>query len=353
MDDMRYNKTKNDWRIEMGYSNSARLGYEFESIIADIFRSYGFTATLTDGKYHDIDVIKGEIKLAVEVKLFRDIKANNNAVLSAAEKVCHSAKESDFIPVIVSGNVVDERIRVRLKEYPTLFIVDIQNLLYLVDNDEVLRSRLLSVLSFSTDDLLPQESTELKKYNLNKLPPQKALHEDLIERIKKWEPSLKENTLYEKLCTDVIKYLFDSDLALWKEQQKSNDDLFRFDLICKIKDGTNKEFWTMAEKHFGTKYIIFEFKNYTEQITQKEIFTTEKYLYLKALRGIAIIISTKGSDKNADKAIRGTLRENGKLIISLTNEDLIEMIERKAIDDNLPAEFLSEKLDNMLVNLEK
>lgn len=337
----------------MGYSNSARLGYEFENIIADIFRSYGFTATLTDGKYHDIDVIKDETKLAIEVKLFRDIKANNSAILSVAEKVCHAANELDFIPVIVSGNIVDERIRLRLQEYPQLLIVDIQNLLYLVDDDELLKSRLLSVLSFSTDELLPQEPKELKKYNVTKLPPKKTLHEELIDRIRKWEPSLKENTLYEKLCIDVIKYLFDSDLALWKEQQKSNDDLFRFDLICKIKDGTNKEFWAMAEKHFGTKYIIFEFKNYMEQITQKEIFTTEKYLYLKALRGIAIIISTKGTDRNADKAIRGTLRENGKLIISLTNEDLISMIEKKAINDNLPAEFLSEKLDNMLVDLEK
>lgn len=337
----------------MRYSNSARLGYEFENIIADVFRSYGFTATLTDEEYYDINVVRDEIKFAVEVKIFRDIKANNSAILSAAEKVCRSADKDNFIPVIVSGNVVDDRLRLRLKEYAKLFIIDIQNLLYLVNDDESLKSRLLSVLSFSIDDLLPQASEELRQYNLNQLPPKETLHEDLINRIKQWDPSKKENTLYEKLCTDVIKYLFDGDLSLWKEQQKSNDDVFRFDLICKIKDGTNKEFWGMAEKYFGTKYIIFEFKNYNEQITQKEIFTTEKYLYLKALRGIAIIVSTKGTDKNADKAIRGTLRENGKLIISLTNKDLITMIERKATDNNLPAEFLSEKLDNMLVDLEK
>ena len=109
----------------------------------------------------------------------------------------------------------------------------------------------------------------------------------------------------------------------------------------------------MAEKYFGTKYIIFEFKNYANKITEKEIFTTEKYLYLKALRGIAIIISTNGTAANADKAIRGTLRENGKLIVSLTNYDLISMIELKALDDISPAEFLSEKLDNFLVDLEK
>lgn len=233
----------------MEYSNSVRLSNEFENIIVDIFRACGFTATLTDGKHHDIDAIKDEIKLAIEVKLFRDIKANNHAVLSVAEKLCCSSEGTEYIPVIVLGNVVDERTRSLLQRYPRLFALDIQNLLFLVDDDEVLKNRLLSLLSFSTGELLPQESESMKEYNVSKLPSQKNFHEDLIDRIRKWKPGLKKNTQYEELCTDVIKYLFGSDLALWKEQQKSNDDLFRFDLICKIKDGINKEFWTMAEKH--------------------------------------------------------------------------------------------------------
>ena len=75
--------------------------------------------------------------------------------------------------------------------------------------------------------------------------------------------------------------------------------------------------------------MIFEFKNYSGEITQREIYTTEKYLSLKALRGVAIIISCYGTDNNAEKAIRGTLRENGKLILSVNNQGLVEMIEEK------------------------
>ena len=179
-------------------------------------------------------MVKDDIVFAVEVKLFRDIKANNQAVLSTVEKVCYSLKDVDSIPVIVSGNVVDESLRLRLQEYPQLIILDIQNLLYLVDGNEVLKSKLLSVLSFSADHLLQQESIEFKKYYVNKLPLIKALHEKLIDKIRKFKQSEKKYTEYEKLCTKALKYLFNSDLALWKEQQKSNDDLFRFDLVCKI-----------------------------------------------------------------------------------------------------------------------
>ncbi len=150
----------------------------------------------------------------------------------------------------------------------------------------------------------------------------------------------------------ILKYLFNSELSLWKEQEKSNDDLFRFDLICKIKDGKVGAFWSILEEFFKTKYIIFEFKNYTNKITQREVYTTDKYLYHRALRGVAIIISCNGEDENAQKAIRGTLRENGKLIVGVNNHDLIKMIEMKK-NDGVPADYLYDILDNLLIDLEK
>ena len=108
----------------------------------------------------------------------------------------------------------------------------------------------------------------------------------------------------------------------------------------------------MLIQFFNTKYIIFEFKNYKEQITQNEIYTTEKYLYDKALRRVAIIISRKGFDNNAIKASKGCLRENGKLIINLSDECLIKMIKMKNIGNN-PIEYLSKMLDTFLIELEK
>lgn len=149
-----------------------------------------------------------------------------------------------------------------------------------------------------------------------------------------------------------MKELFIDDLSVWQEQKKSNDDLYRFDLICKIKDEKINSFWKFIEDFFNSKYIIFEFKNYSDFITQKEIYTTEKYLYAKALRGVAIILSCNGGDKNAEKAIKGILRENGKLIISLSNEDIIFMLENKLKNEDA-ADYLYDKLDMMLMELEK
>lgn len=158
-----------------------------------------------------------------------------------------------------------------------------------------------------------------------------------------------ESGEYEKLCAKILKELFMDDLSIWKEQKKSNADLYRFDLICKIKDDKVSPFWKFLEDFFNTKYIIFEFKNYKDAITQKEIYTTEKYLYAKALRSVAIVLSCNGADKNADRAIKGVLRESGKLIISVSNQDVIRMLEAKRNGEE-PSDYLYAMLDNMLMD---
>lgn len=149
-----------------------------------------------------------------------------------------------------------------------------------------------------------------------------------------------------------MKNAFSDDLALWREQQKSNKDLYRFDLLCRIKDGNQKTFWSVLERYFNSKYVIFEFKNYSEKTTQKEIYTTERYLYAKALRSVAIIVSANGYEENAYWAAKGSLRENGKLIMLFDTKDLIAMNKMK-IEQEDPANYLLEILDDLLLNLEK
>ena len=60
--------------------------------------------------------------------------------------------------------------------------------------------------------------------------------------------------------------------------------------------------------HLNTRYVLFEFKNYTGEIKQGQILTTEKYLLEKGLRRVAIIITRVGADKNAITMAQGAMR---------------------------------------------
>ena len=59
-----------------------------------------------------------------------------------------------------------------------------------------------------------------------------------------------------------------------------------------------------------------------------------------------------GADNNALKASKGALRENGKIILVLNDDDLKKLYNLKMRQEE-PSDYLMEKLDNMLIDLEK
>ncbi len=344
--------------------SSFQRGMLFEKLISNILTYVGWNVkdnfqvrnsnTVVNG--WDLIIDKENITYYVEIKFYRSKYIETGRIKDILRDI-EKRRELDINIqnriILILGNVIDENQR-KIINTNGVLILDIKNILYLVNNNEYLRNQLLSIIEYSLDDITYEEpfldftplNTEKKE---NK---EKNAIEEYIDKLKFWQPKKNLSSTYEKLCTNVLKELFIDDLSVWQEQKKSNDDLYRFDLICKIKDEKINPFWKFIEDFFNSKYIIFEYKNYSNFITQKEIYTTEKYLYAKALRGVAIILSCNGSDNNAEKAIKGILRENGKLIISLSNKDIICMLENKLKKEEA-ADYLYDKLDIMLMELEK
>lgn len=286
-------------------------------------------------------------KYVVEVKRGDLYISKINYIASMLEEC---AKGTNYIPILVLFSKKGCKIKDRLVDNYNINVIDISNLLYLVSNNQKMKDRLINLLDFSTESIMEKElyfDIDLKQY-------QEYVESNYgyIERLETIIAGKKNAQQYERFCVDTLKYLFNDTLSLWEEQQRSNDDLYRFDLICKIKNNIDNEFFNTIENYFSSKYIIFEFKNYIEEITQKEVYTTEKYLYKTALRTVAILLTRNGIDKNGIKAIKGILRENGKLIIVLDDSDIKQMIYAKEQGEDY-IEILINKLDKMLVSLEK
>lgn len=320
--------------------------YLFEDCVAKIFAEAEFGVTKhyeieNNGKEIDIVVEKNEIKYGVEVK-YSPIKDN------AVWQIYSVAKECNMEPILVTVYELEEKKRHYYEAtYPGLILLDISNLLFAVHSHTELQNELMRIVPYSVNDIEPKEGF----VQINCIR-----HDDytrtLIREVELCESGRGFSTTYEKICHKLLKNIFSGELDLWKEQQKANNNLYRFDLLCRIKDKNEKTFWSIIERYFNTKYVIFEFKNYSEKITQKEVYTTEKYLYSKALRSVGIVIAANGYDENAYWAAKGCLRENGKLIMLLETQDLIAMNKMK-LDHEDPSDYLLEKLDGILLELEK
>lgn len=317
----------------------------FEECVADIFSEAGYSVRRNvqiQNTPYSVDIV-AELNGAthcVEVKY-------STITDRSAKLICDLSEAIGATPILVSAYEVGTKREYYLELYPNLILIDIANLLFALRDSVELRNRLISTLPYSVESIVPKE---------NFLRIDVLQHDEhttsLIEELRMCQAGRPMARSFEVICRKMLENIFSDDLALWKEQQTSNQDLYRFDLLCRIKDGNQKTFWGILERYFNSKYLVFEFKNYADKVTQKEIYTTEKYLYAKALRSVGIIIAANGYDENACWAAKGSLRENGKLIVLLDAEDLIQMNQMKIAQDD-PSDYLLEKLDDLLSNLEK
>lgn len=174
--------------------------------------------------------------------------------------------------------------------------------------------------------------------------------EELVRELGTIQSGRIDASKFEEWCIEALKYLFEDYLIGWHDQSKTIDGLHRRDLVCRVISGNRTEVWELISNTLRSRYVIFEFKNYTHKITQHEIITTERYLYPTALRNCAVIISKKGTSENADRVIEGAMREHGRLIISLNCEDMEKMLLGKDQGDD-PNVYLFEKVDEFLIGL--
>ena len=103
---------------------------------------------------------------------------------------------------------------------------------------------------------------------------------------------------------------------------------------------------------YGSLFVVFEFKNHRKKLSQNLVFVTEKYLFKSALRNVAIIISRKWFDNNAIRAAEGLLKEDGKLLLDITELDLRSMLIMK-IQGQEPSDYLLEKTEKILMSISK
>lgn len=343
-----YTLSSNPWRDQR-----KERGRHFEQIIGNYLESIAETTTgnpmsieyepQISGVRLDYALCQGERTFYFEVKY----DLTSRAALSF-ERL--SSLQNMGIPIFVVATELPADVKKAYIEKYGVHIWDVQNLIWLFEDFPDIKNDFIAFLEHSPENITPQApDIEILQRPTEQIPTEL----DLKERLLKIVPGVEQFQDYESLCTEILKYVLGDYLTLWEAQETSNDGLYRFDLCCKIKTGANQDFFDTIKHYFNTKYIVFEFKNHKGKITQKEIYTTEKYLYEKALRKVAIIVSRFGADDHALKAAKGALRENGKLILCLSDNSLLQMIDIKTRGDQEPAEFMGAILDDILVHLEK
>lgn len=311
--------------------------------------------------------------LCIEAKYYSSRQVSPSRIRNICSQLPPAPEDGNRVLALTSQ--VSASVKRDCWEKFRIAIWDVGNLLWLFNEFEDIKNNFIALLDYSIRDIEPAPP----EWDMLYAPPEAVPEEmpavsepvpessgetgpepaeqseplDWRKRLDGIAPGQDQCRKYESFCYDILKHTLGQYLTLWAMQPQTNDGLHRFDLCCKIKIDEDHDFFNTIARYFNTKYIVFEFKNYTAPLSQKEIYTTEKYLYGTALRKVAILVSRSGYDGHALQAAKGSLRENGKLILCLTSDNLLEMADIKAQGIDEPANVLSTMLDELLIHLEK
>ncbi len=350
------------------------LGLAFESFARQLMEKFGYKQIehASNEQEHSWDfVVKKEGQ-----KIWGECKNYKNQVVSPSaansllntlvlQKMKQNIPQEDIILLMVTSKIPSFQKDVIFSRY-RIVVWDIDNLVYYSKNDPVLLKQLSQITYFPIDYVegQPFEEVELTKLfieqngdNLaSKAKEEADATEELIRRLMDCETGQDYSEEYENVCEEILRILFEANyFNRLTRQHKTKDKHFRMDLIGSLKTNPIAEegmhpLWRMLTEHYNSHFIVFEFKNYKEEIDQNLVYITEKYLFAAALRNVAIIISRKGFSESAKFAAEGCLKEHGKLILGMTDDDLIKMLKLKSDE---AADYLLGKLEDFLMGISK
>lgn len=330
---------------------------KFENLVAELLKSLGHIDVVTNITYtyfidHDceIDILFGtkENLSVAEVKFYRpenppSMKQFQKALQSISNLKGYTNAHEGLLVVSCELNALLLELT---KEYTGIEVWDIKDILHKSRQFPDLYRELTLLLEVDPSRLIPGESENSFSNEAARDPARSGQH--IIKALLEIEPGRDMATIYESVCIQSLKYIFESDLSGWHEQHETIDGLNRRDLICRVLP--NSEVWKFILTDLQSRYVVFEFKNYSSPITQKEVITTERYLYPTALRKVAIIIAQNGCADSAKKVMEGAMREHGKLIIYLSTADVINLINMKDNGSD-PNAFVFDIVDQFLMSL--
>ena len=291
---------------------------------------------------------------AIEVKFYRTARAQASLLENAAARLVARANAASVSKgMLVVSCAIPSALKESLEKKYSVNFIDRGDLTNWAATNPSLVDELNALLEveYSKPENVSGVATTRKETN-KKLLPAKSKEDiqgtTLCEELKALKRGKGAWAEYEKLCDKILRYLFPNDLSGWHAQKRTDDGLNRYDYVCRIRPTT--EFWRFSIDHLNSRYVLFEFKNYTGQIKQGQVLTTEKYLLEKGLRRIAIIFTRGGAREDALKMAQGAMREHGKLMLIVSDFHVCEMLHMKERGED-PTDCLFELADNFLLTL--
>lgn len=317
---------------------------QFVLLCVRILSARGYAIQRHEPRARDIGVDfsltseSGAIWIA-EVKHIPNHRTSTSFIRRAAHEL-NSAKSflSAYGAILIVSMTLPSRLRSELSQRHDLLVWDGSNIRTFLNHHSEVEHEFITLIEAQTRiergvgeaDVLDNRAIEL------------------ISRLESCNLGREEWHEYELICIEILNYAFIPPFRIPKVQSRSEDGLDIRDAVYPISNG--HQFWDVQKRECNTRFVVAEFKNYSEQPDQKVVESIQQYLYKKAMRTFGFLCTRLEPKESALKARRRAWVEFDKLIILLTDEDLKDIVRTKSFGND-PSEIIDTQLDDFFLDL--
>ena len=166
------------------------------------------------------------------------------------------------------------------------------------------------------------------------IPPESAADESIETKVNAFKEVLngieageKHWSKYQSLVVDILEFLLCPPLGSPEVELADKDKRNRRDII--FENSANDGFWKIVRDNYEGHYVVVDAKNYAKPLTKRPILDISHYLKVYGCGLFSIIVSRKGYSPSGDHAAKEQWIGSHKMIVSLSDEDIVKMLELK------------------------
>ncbi|WP_407557054.1 restriction endonuclease [Winogradskyella sp. 4-2091] len=307
--------------------------YDFEKLVTDIFESLdSIESVIGESKIKDrqVDLIATEkgkniankpVKWIIEIKKYKSL-INIGVIDQFYSKATYLNIPNSKLLLITSSS---------LTKSAKVF----------AENREIEVWGLKELAEKITQEIAIRYFTQIVARQLREKTKLETKEDNLISSLGNIKPGKTDWSLYQQTVFDILEYLFCPPLEIPHYELADLDSRNRRDII--FGNDSEDTFWKSIREIYQGHYIVVDAKNYSKKLAKRPIVDITHYLKPYGCGMFGIIDCRMGSGGASDHAIKEQWIGNKKMIVVLSDEDLVEMLQLKKNGNN-PVEIIKRKI---------
>jgi hypothetical protein len=181
----------------------------------------------------------------------------------------------------------------------------------------------------TSDALLSERASHIKRLFLDLRSPQADSHVGarLVEHLTKTRVGKADWPLYQKLCGNILSYLFCPPLEVPVLESRTASGVNRRDIV--LSNYAVDGFWRFMHRAYQAEYVVVDAKNLAQRVRKGEVLQLANYLSFAGTGLFGMILTRKGEEPSSVEVRREQWRTHRKMILVLSDIDIHQMISNR------------------------